>query len=224
MDKISDRTTSVIAALGNRTDILSKVRIWFKEAYTEIAMGYDFEELETTVNDLFIPSIDEYTYPATARAIKAVTLIFSDGRTRPIRRRHIRVVENYSNVVKGPPSIYAPYGPSILVRPLPDIQYESRWRIWEKPLITDPVENTELKLPADWLKVLDYTVLERGHTELLERDKTVEIHQILHGGQDVNTGRRWPGLLKQLSTRRQKEAIDEDYAIAPLGARYTNTI
>src|ERR1700704_261970 len=91
------------AMLGNRRDVLTygafpatpapvdtdRLMIWLKDAYTEICLGYRFEELETSVNDVFVPNIDVYQLPALCRTLRAITLLFGDSQQpRPVRRRH----------------------------------------------------------------------------------------------------------------------------------------
>src|ERR1700751_5929255 len=140
------------AELGNRSDVMTytafpgtpnlqdtdRLALWLKDAYNEICLGYRFEELETSVNDIFVPSIDIYQLPTLCRTLRAITLLYgSNQQPRPVRRRHIRNIRRYQTSSQGPPSIYAPFNPvgqpSIIVRPVPDQVFPLIWDIVHKP-------------------------------------------------------------------------------------------
>lgn len=234
------------AQLGNRRDVLSyttfpsvpnpqdtdRLMIWLKESYTEIAMGYRFEELGDTITDVMVPNIDTYALPNNAtRFIRAVTLLFPVGNNqepRPVRRRHIRNIRRYQTSSPGPPSIYAPIAPagvsSIIVRPVPDLGYTFIWDIQLKPVITSPFANIIVKLPDDWISALKSLTKLKGHTGLAEPDKANAEQTYLFGGYDPAVGRRMPGIIKQLTAPRdQLDIEDSEWGMQPQVRRYTNT-
>jgi hypothetical protein len=238
----------VNAVLGNRQDVLTyttfptvpnmqdtdRLAIWMKEAYTEIALGYRFEELETSVTDSFVPTIDIYALPSLCRMLRSVTLLFGTAQQpRPVRRRHIRNIRRYQTVSGGPPSIYAPFNPggqpSIIVRPVPDQGYPLIWDIVQKPTFaTTPVgaalAATVIQLPDDWVDILKWSVIMRGHTALLERDKAQAIQTLLFGGYDPALGRRVPGMIRQrIASRDQVDIEDVEFGLQPQIRRYSNT-
>jgi hypothetical protein len=230
---ISDITPEVAYMLGNRTDLTigdpSKVDIWVRDAYLELAMNYPFDELEDSVNDNFVQGVDTYEIPTEGRGIKALTLVFPAGgrEPRPIRRRHIRNIRRYQTTNQGPPAIYAPLTPagqprSIIVRPVPDQSYSIIWDVWTLPTIQSDVEQTQIMMPADWLEVLRYAACIRGHVELQEQDKAQDKRTFLYGGQDAQTGRQVPGIIKQRMLSRMADQDDVEYNIVPRVRRYTS--
>lgn len=232
--------------LGNRNDILTyapfpttpapvktdRLVQWLLEAYTEIALGYRFEELEEDYQDQMVTGTDMYKLPPLTRKIRAITLIFplSNGNQepRPIRRRHIRNIRRYQTSSFGPPSIYAPHNPKnqpgIIVRPVPDQGYTFIWDVQVKPTINNDVVSTPVMLPDDWIDVLKWSTCLRGHTSLVERDKAGEVQTLLYGGYDPNTGRRIPGMIKErVSARDQEDIEDTEFGLQPQVRRFTNT-
>ena len=223
MATIADREGRVTFMLGNRTDLLTRIREWIRDTYIEFAMAYPFEELEDTIDDVLIANIGEYDYPEEARAIKSVTLLFTDD-TRRLRKKHIRNIERYSAASStSRPAVYASYGNQIIMRPVPNTSENFRWRIWKKPVIEDTLQDTVIELPDDWLELVDYGATMRGHAELLERDKAGEIQRVLYGGVNPSTGAFIKGLINTRLRRRQAESTDSEYAIRPLVRRYSNT-
>jgi hypothetical protein len=211
--------------------------IWLKEAYTEICLGYRFEELEQAVNDVMVPNIDVYPLPAQARFLRSITLLYPSigGQLQPriIRRRHIRNIRRYQTSSPGPPVIYAPYNPggqpSIIVRPVPDQGYSFIWDIQVKPTfgttVNHTIDSTVIQLPDDWIDILKWSTVLRGHTALVERDKAAEVQTLLFGGYDPLTGRRVPGMIKQRTAARdQLDIEDTEYGLQPLVRRYTNSL
>ncbi len=223
MATIADREPRVTFSLGNRTDLQSRIFGWLKDTYTEFAMAYPFEELEDTIEDQLVASIGEYDYPEEARAIKAVTVVFSDGSTRRLRRKHIRNIERYSTNSDSRPAIYAPFSDQIHVRPVPDTSETFRWRIWKKPVIEDPLEDTVIELPDDWLELVDYGAMMRGFADLQEFDKAAGLQRVLYGGVNPSTGAFIKGLINTRLRRKQAESTDSEFAIRPLVRRHTNT-
>jgi hypothetical protein len=233
-------------SLGNRQDVLTyttfptvanmqdtdRLAIWLKEAYTEIALGYRFEELGQEVDGQMTAGIDVYPLPALCRFLRAVTLLFpsvSGNQPRPIRRRHIRNVRRYQASQQGPPRIYAPFNPggqpSIIVRPVPDQGYQFIWDVQVKPTFAATVAATNMFLPDDWIGVLKSLTKLKGHTGLVEPDKAQAEQTYLFGGYDPTLGRRVPGIIKQLtSARDQLDIEDTEFGLQPQIRRYTNSI
>jgi len=240
------------AMLGQRNDVLTystfptvpnpqdtdRLMIWLKEAYTEICLGYRFEELEVSEQDQFQPNIDTYQLPVACRFLRAITLQFPVGtgttEPRPIRRRHIRNIRRYQTSSPGVPAIYAPYNPggqpSIIVRPIPDQGYTFIWDFQQKPTFaTAPagalVAATNIQLPDDWVDILKWSTCLRGHTALVERDKAAEVQTLLFGGYDPGLGRKVPGMIRQrLAARDQGDIEDVEFGLSPRIHRYTNSV
>lgn len=244
MATLGSFAAEINAELGARQDVLTyttfptianmqdtdRLAGWIKEAYDEICLGYRFEELESSVNDQMVATIDTYQLPALCRRLRAVTLIFPFGSTstRAIRRRHIRNIRRYSITVPGAPNIYAPFNPggqpSIIVRPVPDQGYSFIWDIVVKPTYGASIAATTMILPDDWLGVFRSLVKLKGHTKLLEPDKAQAEQTYLFGGYDPGLGRRTPGVIKQLvAPRDQLDQEDVEFGLQPRLRRYSNT-
>lgn len=228
---ISDRVSRVTLMLGNRTDLDSRITSWLCDSYRELGMTYHFEELVDTVEETLVAGQTDYAYPTTdttkgslrsgysTRAIKALTIINpSNGNRIPLRYRDEKYIDRYPVLTTnwGPPSIYADYGKQAILRPPPDLTYTLIWRIWCEPLIDQvTAANTMIFLPNDWLEILDYGAALRGHTELLERDKATELHNLLYGSEDPRTGRRVPGLIAQRLMTKSAAYAQQEYGIRP---------
>jgi len=220
MALIGDRVTYVTKMLGNRTDLASRISGWLVSAYIELGMGYDFEDLEDTVDDAFASGGDGvYNYPTNARAVKAITLYDIDsGAPIFLRKKNIVLIDRQP-AKEGVPSIYAVFKKQVVVRLIPNKTYIVKWRVWMKPVIESTINSTELKLPDDWLEILDYSAALRGHVELHEADKAAQLHQLLFGA-NTQSGRLIPGLIKQRLLMRQAESPSEEYGIRPKVRRY----
>lgn len=223
---IADRITpTFMKSIGNRTDITDSVNEWFRDSYLEFAMGYPFEELEDTLLLITSPGIGEYDYDPTMRAIKTVSLNlnptgdFTTDSWRRLWRRNIRNIDRYASGQTAP-AVYCSYARQVVIRPLPDQGYPWRWRVWLKPQIETDIVSTELKVPDDWLEIIDYGAKMRAFADQLERDKANEIRILLYGDPKKKDA---PGLIKQKMLLKQAEAEDDNYPIAPRVRRYSYT-
>ena len=239
------------AMLGNRADVLSystfptspapvdsdRLMLWLKDAYTDITLGYRFEELGQEVNDVMVRGIDRYPYPPLTRFLRAVTVLFPSiaggQEPRPLRRRHIRNIRRYAANTQGPPRVYAPFNPggvpSIIVRPVPDLAYNFIWDIQVKPTFNGTpnhtIDLTTIFLPDDWINVLKHYTKMIGHASLQEPDKQQAEQTYLFGGYDPQLGRRVPGVIKQLTAARdQLDIEDTEFGLQPQIRRFTNTV
>lgn len=236
MTTIAERAERVIAMLANRTDIRARVEAWLRDAYYELGMSYDFEELEATHNMDVGNNESTYEYPEVSiannnwevRAIKALTLRGNNNNTIiDLTRKTIQWIDRYPEIYDRP-VLYAPFRNSIVLHPIPSSNWTLRWRVWLKPRIEIEDNNnnlymnsTQICLPDDWLEILDYSAALRGHIELLERDKAGEVMQLLFGADDPRTGRRIPGLIKQKMLRKHAESPIGDWGMRPKVRGYT---
>jgi len=214
--KITDRADGVKQKLGNRSDLTTRIYLWLRDAYIELAMAYPFDELLSTYDGVTIGGTSEtgtYTYPTGTRAIRSLAIIdTSTKQSTTLARKNIREIDNYSTTTKTKPSIYCTWvlqTPSfvrqVLIRPLADKVYTMRWRIWLLPTISGTVQNTELAVSDDWLEIVDYCAALRGFTELLEHDRATAIRDLLYGFIDPRSGKRQPGLIASRMTGMQAE-------------------
>ncbi len=230
---IDERVETVRLMLGNRLDLDPRILRWIANSYLELGMAYKFAELEDSYDETMVVGTSVYDYPVTSvaggsrtsgyetRAIRTMSVIDTSDNPRPLRRRNKDLVDRYKSTTQGPPSIYAPWGQQVILRPVPDLAYTLRWNIWLKPRIETNPGASVILLPDDWLEILDLIAAMRGHAELLERDKADELFRILHGPEDPRSGRRHPGLIAQRLTQRAAEFEAEEYGVRPNIRRYT---
>lgn len=224
-------TYTTYPTIGNLADT-DRLAIWLKDAYTEICLGYRFEELCQEFDDVLAPGIDVVKLPPACRFLRSLTLMIPNANgndPRPVRRRHIRNLRRYQTSRPGPPAIYAPFNPggqpSILIRPVPDQAYPFIWDIQIKPTFAASIATTVIQLPDDWIGVLKASVQLKGHAALGENDKAQAMQIYLFGGYDPGLGRRVPGFIKQLTAPRdQLDIEDTEYGLQPMIRRYTNSV
>lgn len=219
---IGDSVATVQLNLGNRSDLASRISQWLAYAYIDLGMSYPFEELEDSVDDFFLPNIDVYDYPVTARAIKTISLTLAQNSQQPVKRKDIKVVRRYNTTSQtGPPAIYGTRAKQILVRPVPNQQIPFIWDVWNLPAVdqtdTGTINASTVLLPLDWIEIMQYMATLRGHIALLERDKAAEIHTLLYGDPTDNTQ---PGLIKTKLLIHSAESYDSDFAIRPKNRAY----
>jgi hypothetical protein len=231
---IAQRVNNVAMKLGNRQDLLqpapgsgftySRIAGWLRDAYISVAYSRTFETSEQTITFQTVPNQDTYPYPTTVRAIKSLVGQRQDnGAPVIVEWKDINYVRRYttgfpqggSNWV-GTPSIVAAWANTLIFRPIPDnVPYTFFLDAWMKPIITTDVVSTQLFVPDDWYEIIDYEATMRGHAELLERDKAVEIARLLNGWTDPTTGAKTIGLIERLQNRYQASAPYVDYGLQP---------
>lgn len=219
MATIADQVTNVRLKLGNRSDIDARVAGWLVDAYRDLGSNYPFEELEDTINDLLVPNIGEYPYADQVRAVKTLSIQLPNGDTRELKKRHIINIRRYSILSGDDPSIWAPFKRVAHVRPKPRNSYSLIWDVWLKPQISDPVTDTPILLPDDWLEILNFCAAFRGHIDLIERDKAGELRMLLYGDPKHPDNL---GLIASKLRQKAAENVAEDYPIRPRIRRYTN--
>ena len=235
MATIAQRTGDVALELGGRSDITagspSRVDVWYKNSYISIAMGFNFEQLEDSVTEE-MSSTFQFAFPATARAINS--LVFYDqngGVTRPkftdiesLRRSGDFAGVTSLPLTPGVPGMYTLYEGNLLFSPPFDAgPYQMVLDLWDKPVIANPVSNTVINVPDDWLEAVDYGAIMRGHIFLGEPDKAMNVQRLLYGYTDPGSGKYIPGMLSNLQTRKQANAPARDYGLQPRGSRMSYT-
>ena len=224
---IADRVGIVASLLGGRTDISTDISRWLANSYRDLANSIPFETLEIVTNGQCLVNIDTVDYPADARAIKALSLgvpVGSPTSFRPVYKRNVAITDRYAPTPTGVPSIWAPWAQQMILRQVPNDNYPLIIRYWQ--LVTlDPsaptavINATPIKLPDDWLEIVDYGAQMRGYIDLQEADRANAIHVLLYG--DPGNRKKNPGLIKQRLTRIQPEYEDANYGMRPRLTRYT---
>lgn len=222
MSTIADLSPDVIFNLSGRSDLQIRTYAWLRDAYREIGSNYPLETLEDSDSSLTVAGTDQYDYPALARAIKTLTLVMSQGQTIPLQPRSMRVIDYYpgpASNMYGTPCIWAPFGASYFLRPVPNGSYTVLSRFWKKVEIAGTIEDTIVNVPDDWLEVVTLAATIRGHIALNERDKADQIRTLLHGDPRDQAGN--PGLIKSKLRRAQAEAGFGDWSVNPKVRSYT---
>ncbi len=207
----------------------SRVDVWLRDAYLELAFAYPFDELLTTVDVSTVVGTAIYNYPAGVRAIRSLALLnTTTNQATPLDRKNIREIDTYNTTTQSVPQIYAtwvvqgpPFVRHIVLRGVPNLVYTIRWRAWLAPVINATVSLTSLQMPDDWLEILDYSAAIRGFTELLEPDKATAIFNLIHGYTDPRTGKYQPGLIAMRMTTMQAEYAAGAFPLGELSQHST---
>lgn len=228
MTLISDRKPDALLELGNRADldvgVPSRLDKWYRDSYIELAMSVPFETLETSILGAFTPNVDIYPYPGNIRALRApITMLDPDSgegiQLSEVDIAIIRAETSPDNL--GPPSEYCRFGRNIIIRPLPDQQYQFYWDAWLLPTITTVISATPLLVPLDWLEIVDMGAIMRGFRNLGERNKAQELQQLMFGYKN-DTGKMVPGLITNRMTMNQAQSPARDYGLRPRVRTYTS--
>lgn len=257
-DILANRRPYVEVALGNRADLSqlgtngspSRIDQWIWQSYLNLGMTYPFEQSEDTVTGQWQTGMDFISYPPQARRITSIAFYQQNGTAIRVGWKDITYLRRYMASTPsiptigglkavGPPSIVAPFGEKLYVRPYADTNiYNFIADLWIKPQQTigqdsvDPpyvsqgsadIGATEILVPDDWLEIVDLGAILRGHISLIERDKAREIQELLFGFTVPTTGKMTPGLIAQMWNRRQAQAPSMDYSIQPRQPKRTYT-
>lgn len=224
MATVNDRIPIVTSLLGGRTDQASNISNWIFNSYKDLAFAVPFEELELTQNTLSVQNINTVPYPSDARAIKFITLGFPAANAtsfRPLWKRNVGILDRYAPTPTGVPAIWAPFNNQILLAQTPNDNYPLIIRYWQK-VVPDPsaLNNTVLRVPDDWLEIIDYGAQERGLIDFQDMNKANDIHILLWG--DPAARKKNPGLIRQRVTRIAAEYMGSSYGMRPRIYRYTS--
>lgn len=242
-DILANRRAQVLTALGNRADlsviqagpIPSRIDNWLRNSYLEIGACFDFAEAEISATGQIIQGTDDpqVAFPNDARAIKSLVFYRLDGTVCAPEWKDITTIRMYNNQAQGPPSIMCVFGQGVIVRPKPDNTYNWVMDYWQAPQIIDSgivldgtqagpsgdIGQTVLKVPDDWLEVIDYGAMMRGYAELPGmQERAAQIQSLLYGV-TLPQGKTSPGLIAAKMTRRQAMAPTMDYGMVPKQAR-----
>jgi len=224
MATIADRVPIVASLLGGRTDQNTNISNWILNSYRDVASAVPFEELELTQTTLSVANINTVPYPFDARGIKFITLGFPAANPtsfRPLWKRNVGILDRYAPTPTGVPAIWAPFNNQILLAQTPDNNYPLIIRYWQK-VVPDPLiqNNTVLKVPDDWLEIIDYAAQERGLIDFQDMQKANDIHILLWG--DPANRKKNPGLIRSRLTRIQAEYMGASYGFRPRIYRFSH--
>lgn len=223
MATLGTYVSKLAGKIGGRTDINDKITQWLMESYREIAMSYDLETLETSVEVTWVVGTAEYAYPDDARAIKAFTYLQGNSPV-VVTKKDIRIVRRHP-LATGAPAIWAPFGAEYILRPVPNLAYVATIDYWRKPDIDETssttINQTEIELPDDWIEVFLQLAKQKAHNDLTEMDKAQATHQLLFG--DPNSSKGFPGMIKERLNRNAAENAVSSYGMRPRVRPYGRT-
>jgi len=227
MAKISDLIRGVQRKLANRTDVPANAPFWIQDAIRELTTNYPFEELQT-----FGPS-----KALTANQARYDMTFFTNNNELPSMMLSPQVFVDYpSNTISTTmfyrePSVVLPIsrvftlpkfwtrvGMQVVLGPGPDRNYQVEWAYQKRHKFEDDLKSTEIRMPEDWLEIVEYSAAYRGAIELRLPDFVVLHHQTLFGD-PKDPGN--VGLIKSRESQHEKDKKTSPGALVPTVNRST---
>lgn len=231
----------------------SRIDLWLWASILNVGMTYDFPEAQATLTGQWQQGMDSIVWPPEARGIDSIKFYWPNGTAIRTYWKDIDYLRRYPAgpvtipvtfplVSVGPPSITADHNNQIFIRPYADsVVYNYILDYFQKPFQavgqssvdppytavgTSDIGATPVMVGDDWLEIIDYGAMMRGHIALGEPEKAQSIQQLLFGFTMPQTGKQVPGLIAQALTRRQLMAPRMDYGVQPRQAKrsYTNVV
>lgn len=225
---INDLVNEVILRCENRVSDTARAAVWLRDAILEITGNPDFrnefDDLEV-VGPTFALSAGVQEYPfsnfITSGDYNMSTLdvfLWSDPGTNLNRLKlnpsHYQEADKQPTLTQAQPTDWYRFGDNLGFTPVPNNSYQSQIRLYRMhPIAESDPAQTQLYIPRDWHEILVWAAVERGFMELLEYEKSAQIHQLLHG--DPKHPDR-PGLYDGRKKRREREAWRQQQALRPI--------
>lgn len=166
---------NVIRNLGNRSDLLTQIKLWLNSCYMDLVTTGRFPEL-SHFEPIPCPQLDgvttlltvidkpDYNYPADALTILALR---DTTNKYAIRQRDILWYNRYRALVHGKPRIYALYGAKIYLDPMPDAVYTlQEWYRKKTTLVTLTVDEDVPIIGEEWHEAIEMGATYRGFRSL----------------------------------------------------------
>ena len=229
---IATLTDEVIAKTENRESDRLRVEKWVRDALIEIAAnpGYrnEFDELEVN-GPLYALTTGQQEYNADLFInVDDTNLCFLDfliwidppqnTNRRKMTQKHYQYIDQWKPQESVPVDWYR-FENTIGFSPVPKTTYQVQARYYRLHPIDDScLSATPILLPRDWWEIIVYAAAERGFMELLEYEKSNQIHILLFG--DPGNLKR-PGLIAGRVKRREKEDWRASRGLRPIKRPYT---
>ena len=158
-----------ILELRNRSDIATRIEVWLREAYLEIAYGYRFYELEKSVNFTLSVGASEITFVTIgATDIKHTLSLKDETNGRKLDPAPFRFLDRRI-IGSGIPTHYCRFGVAYLFDARvvsAGIEYKLRYR----KQITEPIFSGDNfpETPHEWDEVIRLFAVSRGFNALFE--------------------------------------------------------
>lgn len=166
--------SEVVARLGNRTNIDSRVNLWINDAYFELLMHprANFYEIEKAATANTAASIRSYDLPADLWHILDIR---DSTNNRKIRRKHWESFDRRAHT-SGMPQLYARFGQTIELDPTPDATYTLIIRYKFRP--ADMATGDSPLISREWDEVLTVLAVTKGFEALEEQEKAALQRQL----------------------------------------------
>lgn len=175
---INDSVSNVVKRINRSdADINASAINWLVQAYVDIASRYPFVEFQRYFNRATVTGQREYNLPDGVRAVLAITfqdtsITNSNGTplTRRLKKTSFREIARANFNVASASYRYARWNDKIFLDPIPDRDtYNVILYTWVYPDASSR-ENTTILLPPEWIEVMEWEAVWRGHNEQLDYD------------------------------------------------------
>lgn len=228
MSTIAEVAGRVAERWLKRTDLLADCVAECAEVYRLIGARVPFDSLQqTSAERAVLTSTASYSLadlePRLA-GIVSIRMSFGNNRVRRLKRSHARLFDQLNPAMTGEPAMYARWGDNIEFNCLPNRDtYTYRVRYWSRPTLNVDVGATVLLIPEEWEELLMWETLYRMYYILDQPEKAQSLVMTSFMPQQPGVNRKlqfetaiiprlWNDLLRTVS---QREAIDEDFSMAP---------
>lgn len=183
MQGFSAVKTEVVARLGNRSDISSRVERWIAYAYFELLLNPRFSFFELDKSVLFNTVIGQATYTiGTDILVNQTNFWFILDLTDTtnafhLARSHFQVLDRVSST-NGQPVRYYRFGMGVVLDPTPDNIYTIQMRYRQRPADPSTTAPTFSGLGTEWEEPLIVLSTIKGFEALDQRQKAQEQRQI----------------------------------------------
>lgn len=228
---IGDLASEVILKLENRTSDLKRAYQWLAESLLELTsdskLREEFDQFEAKGPPFILsPNQREYAFSNVLNFpdYNDGTLDMIIWTDPPANTNYLRLnytvyqfADTYSNN-PGRPTAWYRFNDLFGFDLVPDMKYQIQVRYQQQYPIAQPLQNTQVLLPNNWLDVVVLIAVYRGFIELNEYEKASATYQILHGDPEKPGD---PGLIYKRRKRFQREAWRQETSLRPWVGRYS---
>ena len=175
--------TEVVARLGNRSDITSRVERWINYAFFELLLNprFSFFELDQSIQFQTVAGQVGYLVGTDIFITKEQFWFILDiqdvTNQRHLSRSHYQVLDRVSSTT-GQPVRYYRFGMGVFLDPTPDAVYLLRMRFRQRPADLTQSSQSIFGLQTEWEEPLIVLATIKGFEALDQRQKAQEQRQI----------------------------------------------
>lgn len=183
--------SEVVARLGNRTDINSRVERWINHAFFELLLNprFSFFELDTLTTFSTVAAQASYDLTVIAPTLWIILSLRDNTNERHLARSHHQVIDRMTTT-PGQPARYYRFAQTVVFDPVPDNVFQMQLRYRIRP--GDQASGSNFAgLGTEWEEPLVVLSTVKGFEALDQRDKATQQRQLLEAimptRQDVPT-------------------------------------